>query len=322
MLGSILTCLQTQASDALSTKWMSQEELKREIFERKIELPKSFFFEFEKYISLLKLEEKENWESLLHDLSQNPDNIELQKLSIVINSNDPRLIGVLEILSDNKDPIAKAGGLIGQIWIADGLNAASELKKIKETESLTKNDIWALDNFMHAIGIDINRDNAQEIYRFLKAARSGKESRLSVGTEAPDFEINTLSGKSIRLSDFKGRIVLLHFWSKFCGPCIAELPNLKEDFQQWRKIDPNFVMIGVILDDDIDLMNELVNENDLDWIHVSDGRGWGSSPAKLYYVAQLPTDIIIDRDGKIASYKKWNLPNILREQELTIRSEQ
>ena len=114
---------------------------------------------------------------------------------------------------------------------------------------------------------------------------------------APDFELKDETGKTVRLSDYRGQVVLLNFWATWCGPCKLEIPWFVE-FEQNHK-DEGFAVLGVSMDEDgwdsVKPYMERVKVN----YRVLLGT---DSVAMLYGgVDSLPTTFLIDRDGKIAS---------------------
>ncbi len=71
----------------------------------------------------------------------------------------------------------------------------------------------------------------------------GLASAQEIGKKAPEFVLNDLSGKPVKLSDFAGKVVLLDFWATWCRPCIMELPHLKELYKTYK--DSGLVIVGV-----------------------------------------------------------------------------
>lgn len=188
-------------------------------------------------------------------------------------------------------------------------SSAEKLLNFPSRKDLSSNDIAVLKNLFHGFGIDPARDKPAFIVEMMQATHSDDENRapdgLPAGTAAPDFEIKTLDGKAIRLSDYKGRTVLLHFWSTSCGPCIGEFPEMTKALRPLLQRRKDLIVLAVSLDDSRKVIQEAVKKYDLgDFTHVCDGRGWGSAPARLYRVRGIPTDVVIDPKG-IVSGDSW-----------------
>ncbi|NLE29733.1 MAG: redoxin domain-containing protein, partial [Phycisphaerae bacterium] len=121
---------------------------------------------------------------------------------------------------------------------------------------------------------------------------------LKTGTTAPDFEVKTLDGKTIKLSDLKGKYVLLDFWATWCGPCVAEMPHLKEIHKKFGS-DEHFVMISLSLDNSPDDLKSFVEKNDLKWLQGYLGKWADTKVPANYGVNSIPSIFLIDPDGKI-----------------------
>ena len=124
---------------------------------------------------------------------------------------------------------------------------------------------------------------------------------LSIGAIAPDFSQNDVNDKPVKLSDFRGKYVLLDFWASWCGPCRAENPNVVEAYHAYS--DKNFTVLGVSLDQPgkKDAWLAAIKKDGLPWIQVSDLQFWNNAAAKLYQVRAIPQNFLIDPSGKIVA---------------------
>jgi peroxiredoxin len=120
---------------------------------------------------------------------------------------------------------------------------------------------------------------------------------VSVGQPAPDFELPTPDGKQVKLSDFKGKYVLLDFWASWCGPCRQESPNLVKQYNTFK--NKNFAILSVSLDDDKSAWLKGIKDDNLNWTHVSDLKRWDGKVSNLYKVEGIPASFILDPSGKI-----------------------
>jgi len=131
------------------------------------------------------------------------------------------------------------------------------------------------------------------------AAQAGTDRDRQAPTPPP-FRAPTLDERTVSLDDYKGRVLLLDFWATWCGPCIAELPNVKRVYEKHH--DEGFDILSVSLDRDRSTLSRFVEREGLDWTHVYNGDARpGQDPASLYGIRAIPTMILIGRDGKVAA---------------------
>ena len=118
--------------------------------------------------------------------------------------------------------------------------------------------------------------------------------KLQPGQPAPDFTLDDLDGLPVSLSQFKGQVVLLDFWASWCGPCINDLPYLRE---VKKKTDGwAVIFLNISLDADEDDWREAIDEHEIKGVHVR-ADGWGAEVAKTYQVMGIPSYYLVDSQG-------------------------
>lgn len=123
--------------------------------------------------------------------------------------------------------------------------------------------------------------------------------KTAVGQMAPDFKAAMPNGDEFSLSQLKGKYVLIDFWASWCGPCIAEVPNVKAVYDQYKSKD--FEILSVSLDDNKEKWVTSIEKNELNWNHISTLKGWNCEIAKLYNVIGVPNMILLDKEGRIVT---------------------
>ncbi len=120
---------------------------------------------------------------------------------------------------------------------------------------------------------------------------------LEIGEMAPNFSLPTPNGDTLKLSDLRGKVVLIDFWASWCGPCRAEFPNVIRVYNKYG--EKGFEILGVSLDDQASAWKGSIISLGLNWKHVSDLKKWNCAPARLYKVSSIPATILVGKDGKI-----------------------
>ena len=129
------------------------------------------------------------------------------------------------------------------------------------------------------------------------AARLAILKKSAIGQPMIDFTQGDVDGKPVRLSDFKGKYVLLDFWASWCGPCRAENPNVLKAYNKFK--DKNFTVVGVSLDDKADKWKEAIKQDGMPWMQVSDLKGFRNEVAQQYGIQAIPCSFLIDPQGII-----------------------
>lgn len=133
---------------------------------------------------------------------------------------------------------------------------------------------------------------------FVRQLDQRLRSAVVVGMEAPDIVMAGVDGKNLRLSDLRGKVVLIDFWASWCRPCRLENPNVVRMYNKFH--DKGFEIFSVSLDNSRDAWVNTIAADKLVWPnHVSDLRGWSNAAAKLYGVSSIPATVLVDADGKV-----------------------
>jgi thiol-disulfide isomerase/thioredoxin len=125
------------------------------------------------------------------------------------------------------------------------------------------------------------------------------ERNKKPGAPVVDFVGKDLSGKECHLTDYvgKGKYVLVDFWASWCGPCRAEIPNVKTCYEKYR--EKGFEVVGISFDDNQEDWEKCVQELGITWPQISDLKGWDCAASTTYHVRGIPATILYGPDGKV-----------------------
>jgi peroxiredoxin len=130
--------------------------------------------------------------------------------------------------------------------------------------------------------------------------RPAKNSRYGVGDQAPDIAMTDPDGNVRKLSDLRGKVVLIDFWASWCGPCRRENPNVVRAYEQFKS--RGFEVFSVSLDQNADRWKAAIAQDGLIWPnHVCDLQGWQNAASRAYGVSSIPHALLVDQEGTIVA---------------------
>lgn len=164
-------------------------------------------------------------------------------------------------------------------WLKRALNIQQEKAKVTE--------------LFNMMGDNIKNSNAGQAFsKVLNAATS-----VEIGSIAPEFSAKNMKDETIGLSSFRGKYVLVDFWASWCGPCRRENPNLLKAYEKFET--KNFTVLAFSFDETKAAWEKAVSQDKMPWTQISDLAGFNSPVSKLYGVNAIPSNFLIDPNGKI-----------------------
>ncbi len=112
-----------------------------------------------------------------------------------------------------------------------------------------------------------------------------------------DIAFTAIDGRKIDVANLKGKVVLIDYWATWCGPCIAGLPELKENYAKWHP--KGFEIVGISLDNDEEALKTMVKEREMTWPQFFDKENESNRYAERYGITGIPTLWLIDKQGKL-----------------------
>jgi thiol-disulfide isomerase/thioredoxin len=131
----------------------------------------------------------------------------------------------------------------------------------------------------------------------LGASFAGKLRLLELPGKPMEISGALLGGGTFDPKSLAGKVVLVDFWATWCGPCVAEIPNMLEQYEKYH--DKGFEVVGISLDEEKDKVDAFVADKKIPWPIIYAGKGWQDPVAQFYGISGIPQLILIGRDGNV-----------------------
>ncbi|MDF1852424.1 MAG: TlpA disulfide reductase family protein [Verrucomicrobiales bacterium] len=152
--------------------------------------------------------------------------------------------------------------------------------------------------FLTKIKADLEpHPQGQQFAQFLDNV--GKELYLPGVGDSMEIAFTSMKGEDIDLTEMKDKVILVDFWATWCGPCVAEMPNVVAAHEKYK--EQGFEVIGISLDENKEAVETFVTENGLNWPQYFDGKGWGNEIAQRFGISSIPATFLVGKDGKIVA---------------------
>jgi thiol-disulfide isomerase/thioredoxin len=131
----------------------------------------------------------------------------------------------------------------------------------------------------------------------IKQSAAGELKKLELVGKPIDLHFTAVDGREVDVAKLKGKVVLIDFWATWCGPCVAELPHVKEAYD--KNHAKGFEIVGVSLDQEKGNLTEFVSGHSMEWPQYFDGQGWDNKVAGQFGITSIPAMWLIDKKGNL-----------------------
>lgn len=139
----------------------------------------------------------------------------------------------------------------------------------------------------------------EKMNKMVEGKIKGIKATADLKTKPLDLKFTAVDGREVDVSKLQGKVVLIDFWATWCGPCVAELPNV---LKAYKELHPKgFEIVGISLDSDKAELEGFVKERGMEWPQYFDGKGWQNQISSKYGIQSIPTMWLLNKKGMVVS---------------------
>ncbi len=173
-----------------------------------------------------------------------------------------------------------------------------ELSELK-LSLLDLTERYALDRF-EALAEKLSTDKDDDVAEQAKEALAPAKAKRALQGVPLDLKFTSLDGTEVDLAKLRGKVVLIDFWATWCGPCMAELPNVKKNYDKLH--GRGFEIVGISLDEEKKKLESVLKNKGMTWPQHFDGKSWEGEIPKRFGITAIPALWLLDKNGRVADF--------------------
>jgi thiol-disulfide isomerase/thioredoxin len=131
----------------------------------------------------------------------------------------------------------------------------------------------------------------------IKTRAQGMLTKFDALGKPLPMKFTAVDGREVDLAKLSGKVVLVDFWATWCGPCVAEIPHVKETYDKLH--GKGFEIVGISFDEDKKKLETFVTDREMKWPQYFDGKGWGNQFGQKYGISGIPSMWLVDKKGNL-----------------------